>query len=162
MDHAEDHTCICPAGDMCVVMAYLLCLDPNMAVSPDKDLHRHLLTLEKEEEVDADVKRYRMPYLEKLALMLVDNERNGPEVCMRSNTDCLKLAADDEQQFQPLRQSIIYLFSVLVSHDDPITRAILLHSGIILPSIIHFSHYLTNPLYEDDEEFMDSPQLVSW
>ena len=71
---------------MCVVMAYLLCLDPNMAVSPDKDLHRHLLTLEKEEEVDADVKRYRMPYLEKLALMLVDNERNGPEVCMRSNT----------------------------------------------------------------------------
>ncbi|RDX45660.1 hypothetical protein OH76DRAFT_1407837 [Lentinus brumalis] len=111
-----------------------------------KDLHKYFLTLQASDDansVNAPVASYRISYLEKLAIMLVDKERDGPE-------------------YQSLRLSVVHLLSALLVHDDSTTRAILVHSDTILPAVIHYAYHLTGPLYEEDQDFLESPKLVTW
>lgn len=66
------------------------------------------------------------------------------------------------EQYQSLRLSVVHLLSALLVHDDSTTRAILVHSDTILPAVIHYAYHLTGPLYEEDQDFLESPKLVTW
>ncbi|RPD73712.1 hypothetical protein L226DRAFT_535983 [Lentinus tigrinus ALCF2SS1-7] len=109
-----------------------------------RDFYKYLIKLETSDDVEeenAGIESGRMVYLEQLSMMLVTR---------------------DKPEHNPLRESIIRFLWALIVHDDPTTRAILVQSDLIVPAVIHFAHHITDPLYEEDEEFMESPERVTW
>ena len=66
-----------------------------------------------------------------------------------------------EAESRPLRETILYFVTTIaVAHAD--CTNILLKSQTLLPAMILFLMNITDPLWEEHEEFIASPELVSW
>ena len=110
----------------------------------DPPLPKQLLSFPLPERPDEEEEKdySRIPHIERMASLLVDRKR-------------------DEGESRPLRQAILQFVTVIaVAHVD--CTNILMKSQTLLPSIILFLMNITDPLWEEHEEFIASPDLVSW
>ncbi|KAH9851384.1 hypothetical protein C2E23DRAFT_830696 [Lenzites betulinus] len=109
------------------------------------ELWKHILSFPYPEtpEEEAAAKSFaRIPHIEEIASFFTDRARDCPEC-------------------RPLRYAVLNLVTTLaVAHADSLF--LLLQSHTLLPSIIVFLHNITTPLWEEDEAFMDDPQLIAW
>ena len=97
---------------------------------------------ESPDEEDDEKDYTRIPHIERMASILVDRKR-------------------DEAENRPLRETILYFVTTIaVAHVD--CTNILLKSQTLLPAMILFLMNITDPLWEEHEEFIASPELVSW
>ena len=67
-------------------------------------------------------------------------------------------------QGRAVKHAIIGFFTTLliVRGVDTDARDILLKSDTLVPSVILFLLNVTTPMYEEDEELLGSPKLVTW
>ncbi|KAI1791334.1 hypothetical protein LXA43DRAFT_973179 [Ganoderma leucocontextum] len=94
------------------------------------------------DEEDEEKDYTRIPHIERMGSVLVDRKR-------------------DEAESRPLRETILhFVTTIAVAHAD--CTNILLKSQTLLPSMILFLMNITDPLWEESEEFISSPELVSW
>ncbi|KAI0779891.1 hypothetical protein C8Q74DRAFT_1199278 [Fomes fomentarius] len=87
----------------------------------------------------------RIPHIERLAAMLLDPRFDDPEG-------------------RAFKRSILHFITTLlpIRGVDTNARDILLQSGTLAPSIVLFLMNITAAMYEEDEIFLGSPELVTW